>query len=67
VAILCWLLTFAAKLHREKNMKMHLVSTLVCASALVCLSTSARVVINEISYHPPNDSEALEYVEVHNA
>ncbi|MCI0533945.1 MAG: lamin tail domain-containing protein, partial [Verrucomicrobiales bacterium] len=40
---------------------------LIFASVVFCVSANARVVINEISYHPPNDAEALEYVELHNA
>ena len=38
----------------------------VAAVGLVCCSVQAKVVINEISYHPPNEDDALEFIELHN-
>lgn len=39
---------------------------LAAVAAALCCSLQARVVINEISYHPPNDDDALEFIELHN-
>src|SRR5262249_52013355 len=39
---------------------------LILGSWFLCVSVRARVVINEIFYHPPNDAEDLEYVELYN-
>src|SRR5688572_23568209 len=39
---------------------------LAAVAAVLCCSLQARVVINEISYHPPNDNDSLEFIELHN-
>ena len=35
-------------------------------TAALCSTSFANVVINELMYHPPNDNEAREFVEIHN-
>lgn len=47
-------------------------TVLIRAVGLLCvlfgqLETQARVVINEIMYHPPGDSDRLQYIELHNS
>jgi hypothetical protein len=36
------------------------------AMSLAVWSVQAKVVINEISYHPPNEDDTLEFIELHN-
>ena len=45
----------------------HWLAVLIFASAVSSETALAQVVINEIMYHPPNDLENLQYVELHNA
>ena len=48
--------------------KTRLLLALIAALATTSLSTAApRVVINEIHYHPGNDDDRLQYIELHNA
>src|SRR4051812_23094086 len=52
----------------QKNAMQLLVLTLALLAALFLLpSASARVVINEIMYHAPDDLEDLEYIELYNS
>jgi hypothetical protein len=39
----------------------------LAALSVVACSLQAKVVINEISYHPPNDEDSLEFIELHNS
>ncbi len=40
---------------------------LAVAGLLIQLPLQGEVVINEIMYHPPGDSDALQYIELHNS
>src|SRR5689334_18050981 len=46
-------------------------TTLGSLAVTLCLfltqSAGARVVINEVMYHPPDDLEDLEFIELHNS
>jgi hypothetical protein len=41
-------------------------STLLCAAPVSLLAASQAIVINEIQYHPANDDDRLQYIELHN-
>ena len=39
----------------------------LAAICVMACAVEAKVVINEISYHPPEDNDALEFIELHNS
>ncbi len=55
----------AGQTHRSLTMRTSLVAW-ACGSGLAALTGLADVVINEVMYHPPNDRDELQFIELAN-